>query len=196
MADAAAPCTANEPSGSEAQQQSSPTTAEAAEATAEAADVATAEEASSRRPSTTEKLLTRAGTFEAILAEAEKVSSAAESAREATFAAEAAEPSLEPVEEEDTAVRTEVVMEGEGGNVLGEDPPVLQKHVANAGDLIKGTAQYKEAQAALQAWLEVAGVEGSCLDALQAALEEEEICSLAAFRSVRRTSARTAADQH
>ena len=88
-------------------------------------------------------------------------------------------------------------MEPRAGKLLeGEDPPVLQKHVANAGDLIKGTAQYKEAQAALQAWLEVAGVEGSCLDALQAALEEEEICSLAAFRSVRRTSARTAADQH
>ena len=49
-------------------------------------------------------------------------------------------------------------------------------------DLIKGTAHYHEARNALRAWLEEAGVEGSCLRVLQVPLEEGEIASRELFR--------------
>ena len=55
-------------------------------------------------------------------------------------------------------------------------------------DLIEGTLQYLEAKATLRAWLQAAGVEGSCLEKLQRRLEEgegefaEKLYSLGRFR--------------
>ena len=130
-----------------------------------------------------------------LVADAEAVAAAAEAAAlgagaeaEAEAAAAEAEAAAEAVAKAEAAAAVEPRSPSSEAAAVAVEEDV-------EADLIKGTLQYNEAKATLRAWLEAAGVEGSCLAKLQRCLDEEgELYSLGRFRRWWRDESRGGVD--
>ena len=169
-------------------------------------DAAAAAEPEGSRPGTaasTEALLRRSQTLATVLstaelvADAEAVAAAAEAAALGAGAeaeAEAAAAEAEAVAAAEAVAKAEAAAAVEPRTPSSEAAEVAVEEDVEA-DLIKGTLQYNEAKATLRAWLEAAGVEGSCLAKLQRCLDEEgELYSLGRFRRWWRDESRGGVD--